>query len=67
VADDTPAYWLRRRAAGVAVEVDAVEADEIARRPGVIGDLGSGLVWQEPDPDSYSGSAFVTLTPVWEQ
>lgn len=63
-----PAYWLRRRAAGLASRVDAAEAEAIAQRSGAIGDLyGRGLTWQEPDASAYSGWTFVTLTPVWEQ
>jgi hypothetical protein len=63
-----PAYWLRQRAARLADRVDTAEAESIAQRAGVVGDLyGRGLVWQEPDASAYSGWTFVTLTPVWEQ
>ena len=66
-----PDYWLRRRAGDDpddAMHISAADAEMIAQRPDAIGDLYSrGLVWQEPDASSYSGTTFVTLTPVWEQ
>ena len=66
----TPDYWLRHRAGadtGDDVRVNADEAAMIAQRPDAVGDLHErGLVWQEPDGESYLGFTFVTLTPVWE-
>lgn len=66
----TPDHWLLRRAGADAaddVRVNADEAAMIAQRPDAVGDLYErGLVWREPDDESYLGVTFVTLTPAWE-
>lgn len=65
-----PNYWLRHRAGDDPADARRIsEADAVllAQMPDAVGNLYErGLVWQEPDADAYSGMAFVTLTPVWE-
>lgn len=66
-----PDYWRRHRAGDDPaddIRVSAAEAEMIAQRQDAVGDLYvRGIVWQEPDSESYSGLTFVTLTPVREQ
>lgn len=63
--EPAPDRWLLRRAGYGAVEVSSAEAEMIARRPDTVDDGKGGLIWQEPDADSYGGFTIVMLTPDW--